>query len=138
MSSLAYDYYWQYGRAHACEFVTAMILVFNVTSVFAYASSDDVLPLVPGLVAGFSIFALLQMFHYVSVAHVSPTVTFGFAITGNFDWRLVPSYVLCQLLGALTGAALVKVCQLELFRSHKIKSGMLTLIISFLVFRWTR
>jgi glycerol uptake facilitator-like aquaporin len=104
----AYDYYWQYGRAHACEFVTAMILVFNVTSVFAYASSDDVLPLVPGLVAGFSIFALLQMFHYVSVAHVSPTVTFGFAITGNFDWRLVPSYVLCQLLGAMTGAVLVK------------------------------
>jgi len=104
----AYDYYWQYGRAHACEFVTAAILVFNVTSVFAYATVSDVHPLVPGLVAGMTIFALLQMFHYVSIAHVSPTVTFGFAITGNFDWRLVPSYVLAQLLGALTGAALVK------------------------------
>jgi len=70
-----------------------MILIFNVTStpdslvtiahkidghnVTAGISTHE-LPLMPAFVAGLSVFALLSMFHYVSVAHISPTVTFGF------------------------------------------------------------
>ena len=32
------------------------------------------MPLMPAFTAGLSVFALLTMFHYVSVAHISPTV----------------------------------------------------------------
>ena len=42
------------------------------------------MPLMPAFTAGFTVFALLTMFHYVTVAHISPTVTFGFAFRKAF------------------------------------------------------
>jgi len=43
----------------------------------------------------------------VSGAHLNPAVTIGLAIAGKFDWALVPTYVLAQLLGAMLGSTLV-------------------------------
>lgn len=43
----------------------------------------------------------------ISGAHINPAVTIGFAITGEFEWALVPGYLLAQFLGAITGATLV-------------------------------
>ena len=71
--------------------------------------STHELPLMPALVAGLSVFALLTMFHYVSVAHISPSVTFGFTMGGQFSWKLIPSYLFCQILGSLVGATLAMV-----------------------------
>jgi len=42
-----------------------------------------------------------------SGAHVNPAVSIGLALAGEFDWALVPSYVLAQMLGAMLGAAVV-------------------------------
>ena len=42
----------------------------------------------------------------VSGAHLNPAVTIGLAFAGNFDWALVPSYILAQFLGAMLGATL--------------------------------
>ena len=42
----------------------------------------------------------------VSGAHLNPAVTIGLAMAGNFDWALVPSYILAQFLGAMLGATL--------------------------------
>ena len=42
-----------------------------------------------------------------SGAHLNPAVTVGLAIAGKFEWGLVPTYVLAQMLGAMIGAALV-------------------------------
>ena len=39
----------------------------------------------------------------------SPTVTFGFTLGGSFDWKLVPSYIICQVLGGVVGAMLAQV-----------------------------
>jgi len=107
-------YYWKYARAHACEFITSMILLFNVCSagntIVITASDNSTMsfstPLIPALTAGMTIFAVLTMFFYVSVAHVSPVVTFGFAMGGSFDWKLVPSYIICQILGSTVGATI--------------------------------
>ncbi|MEI8075147.1 MAG: MIP/aquaporin family protein [Bacteroidota bacterium] len=43
----------------------------------------------------------------ISGAHLNPAVTVGLAIAGNFDWALVPSYILAQFLGAMLGSTLV-------------------------------
>lgn len=43
----------------------------------------------------------------VSGAHLNPAVTIGLAVAGNFDWALVPSYILAQILGAMLGSTLV-------------------------------
>jgi glycerol uptake facilitator protein len=43
----------------------------------------------------------------ISGAHLNPAVTVGLAMAGNFDWALVPSYILAQFLGAMLGSTLV-------------------------------
>ena len=43
----------------------------------------------------------------ISGAHLNPAVTIGLAMAGSFDWALVPSYILAQLLGAMLGSTLV-------------------------------
>jgi len=104
-------YYWKWVRPLAVEFITSMILIFNVCSLpwpathqmltsenktFQNLPLDDAqeMPLMPAFTAGLSVFALLTMFHYVSVAHISPTVTFGFALGGCFDFKMVIPYIL--------------------------------------------
>jgi glycerol uptake facilitator protein len=43
----------------------------------------------------------------VSGAHINPAVTIGLASIGEFSWVDVPGYIIAQMLGAMTGAALV-------------------------------
>lgn len=43
----------------------------------------------------------------VSGAHINPAVTIGLASIGEFPWADVPGYIIAQILGAMTGAALV-------------------------------
>jgi len=42
-----------------------------------------------------------------SGAHLNPAVTFALAAAGKFNWALVPSYLLAQILGAMLGAFIV-------------------------------
>jgi glycerol uptake facilitator protein len=43
----------------------------------------------------------------VSGAHLNPAITIALAVTGQFDWNLVPGYCAAQFAGAFTGAVLV-------------------------------
>ena len=42
-----------------------------------------------------------------SGGHLNPAVSLGFAVEGSFDWGLVPSYMLAQMIGAMLGALIV-------------------------------
>ena len=42
-----------------------------------------------------------------SGAHLNPAVTIAFATAGKFDWSLVPTYLLAQLLGSMLGAFVI-------------------------------
>ena len=42
-----------------------------------------------------------------SGAHLNPAVTFALAAAGKFNWALVPSYLLAQILGEMLGAFIV-------------------------------
>src|SRR5271170_232873 len=43
----------------------------------------------------------------ISGAHLNPAVTLGLASIGEFEWRLVPGYVISQVAGAFLGSVLV-------------------------------
>lgn len=43
----------------------------------------------------------------ISGAHINPAVTIGLAVIGEFPLADVPGYIVAQMLGAMTGAALV-------------------------------
>lgn len=56
-----------------------------------------------GLAVAMAVYAM----GWLSGAHINPAVTFGLAMGGQFDWAMVPGYVVAQLLGAAFGALLV-------------------------------
>ena len=39
----------------------------------------------------------------ISGGHLNPAVTIAMAMAGKFEWALVPSYILAQILGAMLG-----------------------------------
>jgi glycerol uptake facilitator protein len=43
----------------------------------------------------------------ISGGHLNPAITLAFAVSGNFEWNLVPGYCLAQFAGAFTGAVLI-------------------------------
>ena len=56
-----------------------------------------------------------------SGAHLNPAVTLGFAIAGKFEWALVSSYMLAQILGAMTGSLLVWLKYIDHFKATEDK-----------------
>jgi glycerol uptake facilitator protein len=54
-----------------------------------------------------AVFAAVSTVGTFSGAHLNPAITLALALTGKFQWNLVPSYIAAQFLGACLGAFLV-------------------------------
>lgn len=57
---------------------------------------------------GLVIMIMIAATGHLSGAHFNPAVTVAFAVTRHFSWRDVPFYVGGQLLGAVAGAAVLR------------------------------
>lgn len=55
---------------------------------------------------GMAVFVGVFSVSSVSGAHLNPAVTIALAVVGKFEWSLVPTYILAQLLGAMLGSGL--------------------------------
>lgn len=98
------------------ELIGTFALVFAGTGaiVINQASGGAITHLGIALTFGLSVLALIYTFGDVSGAHFNPAVTIAFAVAGRFPRREVAPYIGAQLLGALSGSALLHV----LFPAH--------------------
>ena len=89
-----------------CEFVGTMMLVLLACGV---AVATGVSYIGTALAFGLVIVAMAYSIGNVSGCHINPAVSLGMALTGKMTWREFAEYVCAQILGAITGAALLGV-----------------------------
>lgn len=96
---------------YLAEFVGTAILLYFGNSVNAATSLEHsyakgsgwvITTLGWGLSVTFAVYAIGS----ISGGHINPAVTVSMAIAGEFEWSMVPGYLLAQVLGAITGATL--------------------------------
>ncbi|MDO9398000.1 MAG: aquaporin [Herbiconiux sp.] len=103
------------GSRAAAEFAGTFLLVFGLIGAALLTSPDtNGAGAQPGtgllgvaLALGLAVTAGGFAFGPVSGGHFNPAVTLGTAIAGRLPWRLVPLYVVAQVLGGVVGAAAV-------------------------------
>lgn len=61
-----------------------------------------------------AVFIALYITAPISGGHLNPAITIALAFLGRFEWALVPSYILAQLLGSMLGSFIAWV----LYRQH--------------------
>jgi glycerol uptake facilitator protein len=99
-------------QAYIGEFIGTMILIILGDGVVAGVllrnskaenSGWIVIAFGWGLAVAVAVYCVFQF----STAHINPAVTIASAVTGNFEWALVPGYIIAQFLGAFVGAVIV-------------------------------
>ena len=89
-----------------CEFVGTMMLVLLACGI---AVVTEVHYLGTALAFGLVVIAMAYTIGNVSGCHINPAVSFGMALSKRMSWKDFFEYVIAQLLGAITGAALLGV-----------------------------
>ncbi len=99
-------------QAYLAEFIGTMILIILGDGVVAgvllkNSKAENSGWIVITLGWGMAVMVAVYCVGQFSGAHINPAVTIGLAATGQFDWLMVPGYVIAQLLGAFVGAIIV-------------------------------
>ena len=94
------------------EFIGVTILIFIGCGVLAGNSLKKSGTYKIGSVAinlawGFAVALAIYAVGDISGAHLNPAFTIAKALNGSFEWKLVPGYIVAQLLGAMFGSLLV-------------------------------
>lgn len=86
------------------------------------------------LATGAMLVALILTFGPASGAHMNPAVTLADASQGSISWRLVPGYLMAQLLGAFLGVILAHLMFGEpvFTASRHVRSGAAQLLSEFI------
>ena len=100
-------------RPLTAEFIGTLLFVFlGAGSVVALVANGpttgSIGPLGVALAHGVGMAVIVSMTMTISGGHINPAVTFGLWIANRIDGRLAAQYVVAQVLGAVSGAALVK------------------------------
>jgi aquaporin Z len=97
------------ARAYLAEFVGTFALVFVAAGGSVAAAQNAQIGLVTKAVApGLIVMALIYSAGQVSGMHINPAVTIMFALRRVFPLKRVPTYLVAQILGAVTAAFVVR------------------------------
>ena len=90
------------------EFAGTFLLVFFATGSIIVSQEYTFLgPEAPALITGAVVTLLIILLGNISGAHLNPAVTIGFYISGTFQKKEIPGYVLSQFSGAIIASLLL-------------------------------
>src|SRR5271167_1724367 len=95
-------------KAYLAELVGTFVLVFGGCGA-AVLAGDKISFAGVALAFGLSLLAMVYTVGPISGCHVNPAVTFGLLLSGKFEAKHVPGYVLAQIAGAIAAASMVLV-----------------------------
>src|SRR5918912_302791 len=96
-------------QAYIAEFIGTMLLVVGVVAGVLLRNSKAensgwiVITFGWAMAVAIAVYCVGQF----SGAHINPAVTISLAVTGQFDWALVPGYSVAQFIGAFIGGVIV-------------------------------
>ncbi|MCL7049798.1 hypothetical protein MKW94_018038 [Papaver nudicaule] len=94
-------------RMVLAEMLGTFILMFSVCGIVAttqMTGGGEVGLLEYAVTAGLSIIVIIFSVGPISGAHVNPSITFAFALLGDFPWVRVPFYIVAQIVGSIVAA----------------------------------
>jgi len=99
------------GRKLIAEGLGTFCLVFAGTGamIVNQTAGGTVTHVGVALTFGLVVMAMIYAFGDISGAHINPAVTIGFALSGRFGHRDVPTYLLAQVAGAFAASGLLRV-----------------------------
>jgi glycerol uptake facilitator protein len=74
----------------------------------------------------FAVMVAVYLTGFISGGHVNPAVSISFAILGLIDLKLLPLYIIAQLLGGFCGAILVYLAYIDHFKITTDKTAILS------------
>jgi len=112
---------WKTVRTILSEyFGTALFVFIGLASCINWTHKADPDQLIRiGLAFGLGLSGIIYMFGPISGAHVNPAVTIAFMILGRTKILVGLAYIFAQLTGAITGAGILYVIQIEDFTGTK-------------------
>jgi glycerol uptake facilitator protein len=72
-----------------------------------------------------AVFVAVMIAGPYSGAHINPAVTIGLAVSGDFAWNMVPTYILGQFIGAFIAAFVIWLLYRDHFNSTEDKDAKL-------------
>ncbi|XP_059164954.1 aquaporin-like [Physella acuta] len=98
----------KFYKAVAAEFVgTAILMVSGIGAYTTIGEGVPVHPLVSAVCFGMTVAMVIWTFNHVSGAHINPSVTWSFMITGHISLVKSIAFVLVQCAGSIAGCAIV-------------------------------
>ena len=99
-------------NVYLAEFIGVTMLIFFGCGVLAGNTLKTSGSYQAGTVAiniawGCTVAMVIYCLGGISGAHINPAVTIMQAVIGNFEWSLVPGYILAQIAGGMFGSLLV-------------------------------
>src|SRR6201997_4669868 len=93
-------------KKYAAELIGTFVLVFGGVGSAVLAGSHI------GYVGvafafGLSLLAMVYAIGPISGCHINPAVTFGLLFSGKLEGRVVPGYLIAQVIGAILASAII-------------------------------
>jgi aquaporin Z len=93
-------------KPYFAEFAGTFVLVFAGCG-SAIFDGSKIGPLGISLAFGLALLAMVYALGPISGCHINPAVTTGLVLSGKFDPRLVPGYILAQTVGGILACAVL-------------------------------